>query len=112
MADKKADKKSKEEKVESATKSSVTVDDTTTENVEETTTENIEETLSKAETLKPFSELVTIALRQEWVKRHLVEFVEKTYVGCDVRVETLNARQVCFHIDGTKVPEDGYFSVK
>jgi hypothetical protein len=69
-------------------------------------------TVSKAEQIKPFSELFTIACRQEWGKRHLVEFVETTYEGCEVKVDALNARQICFHIDGIKVPEDGYFSVK
>ena len=69
-------------------------------------------TVSKAESLKPFTELVTIALRQEWIKRYLIEFVEKTYEGCEVRVDAHNSRQICFHIDGIKVPEDGYFSVK
>ena len=68
--------------------------------------------LSKAESIKPFRELVTIALRQEWAKRFLVEMVKETYEGCEVEVEQLNPRQICFHIDGTKVPEEGYFSVK
>ena len=80
--------------------------------VEKKTIETVESRISKAEQLKPFSELFTIACRQEWLKRHLIEFVQKTYEGCEVRVDALNARQICFHIDGIKVPEDGYFSVK
>ena len=88
-----------------------TVEKTVEERFENKVEETIEE-VSKAESLKPFSELTTITLRQEWEKRRLIEFVEKTYEGCEVKVETLNPRQICFHIDGVKVPEEGYFSVK
>ncbi len=74
--------------------------------------ENEVQLLSKAESIKPFSELTTIALRQEWEKRRLIEAVKDMYVGCEVNVEELNPRQICFHIDGIKVPQEGYFSVK
>lgn len=71
-----------------------------------------EPTVSKAEKIKPFNELCVIALRQEWEKRYLVEFVKETYKGCKVEVDELNLRQIRFEIDGTFVPEVGYFSVK
>lgn len=68
--------------------------------------------VSKAEKIKPFSELATIASRQEWVKRHFIEFVESTYKGCEIKVEELNPRQIKFTIDGINVPSEGYFTVK
>jgi hypothetical protein len=68
--------------------------------------------LSKAEQLKPFKELVTISCRQVWEKRFFIEFVQDTYKGCDIKVEELNPRQIALTIDGERIPEEGYLSMK
>lgn len=64
------------------------------------------------EDVKPFSELTTICRRQSWQKRELVRTVKEIYSGFEVDVEEYNARQIAFTIEGTRIPEEGHFSVK
>jgi uncharacterized membrane protein YqiK len=61
---------------------------------------------------KPYKEIVTIACRQQMKKGDLFQMIKDTYPNDEVTMETLNPSQVAFTVDGTRIPEEGYLSVK
>jgi hypothetical protein len=42
----------------------------------------------------------------------LVNFANKTFSGLDVKVDKLNPKQVRFIVEGTMIPEEGYYTTK
>ena len=52
------------------------------------------------------------AIGLNWSKDHLIREAKAIFGAGNVKVDALNNTQVAFDINGTRVPSDGYFSVK
>ncbi len=62
------------------------------------------------EAQKDFSELTKAVYGKTWRKERLIAFVEENHK--DVKILEYSRRQIAFTISNTRVPKDGYFSVR
>ena len=75
----------------------------------EQTSEHLKEAQTKS-TDKDFSELTKAVYGKTWRKERLIAFVEENHK--DVKILEYSRRQIAFTISNTRVPKDGYFSVR